>query len=190
MAHLRGIRLVSSNDRKLAEFAEMGLPMDMAVGVDLPEVDGTPDEVIVHKSVAAGAGTLVEDTILFIDGVPVVDVRWRLGELGNAEGASSTFIVSLALNDGESVSVWQGRVDGRIVSPGGVPQDSFGFDAFFVPDGSGGIDLHSLALCGRKHEFSARARAVRSLLERAPDLQFEITEVQPWSGSWQGGRQK
>jgi inosine/xanthosine triphosphate pyrophosphatase family protein len=180
------LRLVSSNQRKLAEFRELGLPMAVAIGQDLPEVDGTPDEVILHKSVAAGAGTLIEDTVLEIDGVPVVDIRWRLGGLDRSEGSRAAFVVSLAMNDGNTVRVWRGRTEGVLRSPETIPPGTFGFDPFFLPDGADGLTLHDLVLQGRKTAFSARARAVTFLLTEPPLTECPLEAVETWTGSWQG----
>ena len=183
---LAGYRLVSSNANKLAEYRALGLPLELAPGVDLPEVDGSPEQVVLHKSKAAGPGTVIEDTVLWIGGAPVVDVRWRLEELAALEGARVTFVVNLALNDGAHVMVWSGRVDGHLRSPESMPADAFGFDPFLIPDGAGGLSLHDLVLCGRKELFSARARAAYALLHEDAELMTALADIVEWTGGWQG----
>lgn len=180
-------RLVTSNLTKLREYGRLGLPMAAEPGLDLPEVDGTPDEVMLHKSAAAGPGTVVEDTVLEIDGQPMVDIRWRLDEIAHLVGSRATFVVSLAANDGETVRVWRGVTDCTLVAPATVPQDAFGFDPFLAPDGAGGLSLHDLQLQGRKDEFSARARAVEALLSGDPVLEVALADIGPWQGGWQSG---
>ena len=51
--------LVSSNPRKLKELARYGLELDLRSGDDLPEVDGTPLEVAIHKAKLAGPGAVM-----------------------------------------------------------------------------------------------------------------------------------
>jgi inosine/xanthosine triphosphate pyrophosphatase family protein len=178
--------LTSNNPGKLAEYRSMGLPLRTAPGPDLPEVDGTPEEIAVHKAVAAGPGTLVEDTVLEVDGQLMIDIRWRLGELGSREGARAVYHVSLCANDGEAIRIYRGRCEGTLLSPAVEPPDAFGFDAFLVPDGSGGLSLYELARLGRRAEFSARARAAEAFM--ADDAAFEVAlgDVEPWTGGWQG----
>lgn len=185
--NLSGLLLLSSNPKKLAEYRDFGLSISISRGDDLPEVDGSPEDVILHKSLAAGPGTLLEDTILEISGKPVIDIRWKVGELDASEGAHATFVVSLALNDGFSIRVWRARIEGTLSSPAEMPQDAFGFDPFFVPHGAEGMTLHELTLIGRKSEFSARALVVQSLLTGNPIMEAEIDDIPPWTGKWQGG---
>ncbi len=82
MLDVSKLSLVTSTKNKLAEYRSFGLDnLAIAEGVDLPEVAGSPDEVIIHKAIAAGEGRIVEDTVLFIDHRPVVDIRWQLDSL-------------------------------------------------------------------------------------------------------------
>lgn len=178
-------RLLSSNPRKLEEYARQGLPLALASGEDLAEVDGTPDEVIIRKSESAGIWTVVEDTVLEIDGRPVVDIRWRVDELAGLDGAAARFSVSLAANNGTEIRMWRGHVDGMLRVPSQVPIDAFGFEAFFVPDGGNGLSLHELDAQGRKDGFSARTRAARALVSQPPALEVTLSELEPWTGPWQ-----
>ncbi len=91
--------LVSSNPRKLKELARYGLELELRSGADLPEVDGTPLEVAIHKAKLAGPGAVVEDTVVIVAGQPWVDIRWNTQALQEHEGAPVTWQVTLAHND-------------------------------------------------------------------------------------------
>jgi inosine/xanthosine triphosphate pyrophosphatase family protein len=179
--------LVSSNQRKRIEFLRFGLELDVRSGADIKEILAEPDDVAIHKAIAAGPGAIVEDTILRIDGVDVVDVRWRLAELGAAadDAPRAEWIVTLAKNDGENVTLHRGVVLGKIIPPENVPDDAFGFDAHFVPDDAEGRSLHELEKLGVKDKFSARKAAVVSLIENRSSKTVRIAEVPPWNGPMQ-----
>ena len=95
------LTFVSSNENKLKEFGDLGLiNLDIETGVDLQEVDGTPDQVIIHKAMAAGADRMVEDSILVVNGETLMDARWRLSEVGNWAGLRGVWEVRLGINTG------------------------------------------------------------------------------------------
>lgn len=177
--------LVSSNRKKLNEIQRFGLDLELRPGLDLPEVSGTPDEVIIHKAIAAGVGAVVEDTILSIDGEPVVDIRWRLHELAERLTLPAEWIVSLGHNDGTHVHLYRGVVTGRLRHPAHPREGAFGFDPYFVPDGQD-QSLDELEQQGRKDLFSARRQAVERLMEKAPHASVALADVPAWQGAYQG----
>lgn len=176
--------LVSSNRKKLAEIARYGLDLDLRPIEDLPEIDGTPDQVAIHKALAAGTGAIVEDTILFVAGHPWVDVRWTLDKVQAHAGDLSVWRTTLAHNDGQSIRLYVGEVPGRLVAAQQVRPDAFGFDPWFCPDGYD-LSLDELEQAGRKDEVSARRRAVQALLAKQPTLVVPIDQVPTWEGGWQ-----
>ena len=181
--YLSSFTLMTSNAEKLAEFARFGIAgLSFAEGPDIEEVDGTPDEVVVHKSIASGAMTIVEDSIVLIEGRPMVDIRWKLDELAHLVGMSIDFEVRLGVNDGTAVCVFLGRTSGRIVMPRG--RDGFGFDPFFEVDDLG-LTLAELASDGMKDASSPRFAAVRQLLCWQPEFTTSIAEVPVWRGPMQ-----
>lgn len=179
--------LVSSNAKKLAEIKRYGLNLELRPGLDLPEIEGTPDEVITHKAIAAGVGAVVEDTILTIQGVPVIDIRWRLEELSDLTGVPAQWIVSLGHNDGESVHLYRGTVDGLLACPNAlrVREGSFGFDPYFIPEGQT-QSLDDFEVMGQKDRFSARRLAVDQLLNHMPVASFSLRDIPAWTGAYQG----
>ena len=176
--------LATSNVRKLREFQRFGLQVSMAMGVDLPEVDGSPDDVIIHKALAAGVDRIVEDTILEVRGEAMVDIRWRLDEVLALDGAPARWITSLGYNNGRSVRVYRGIVRGHITARGPAPSEAFGFDPFFVPEGSD-QSLYMLERLGRKDEYSARKLACDAMQRDRAVLVRPIAQIPAWTGAWQ-----
>lgn len=177
--------LVSSNRRKLAEIEEFGLALDLKAGLDLPEVAGTPDEVACYKALAAGPGAVVEDTILVIDGEPVVDIRWRLAELNERHDLAAEWMVSLGHHAEHEIRLYRGVLTGRLQVPSAPPPpDAFGFDPYFVPEGET-RSLHELAALGLKAHYSARRLAVEHLLRGQPDRVWTVASLPPWTGAYQ-----
>lgn len=181
---LSDFTLVTGNEDKIREFSRFGLAsLSFAKGEDIDEVDGTPDEVIVYKAIEAGAMRIVEDSVVLIDGEPMVDIRWKLAELDGLIGKRIDFEVRLGANDGTSVHVFKGRTSGRIVEPRG--DGGFGFDMFFEVDGTG-MTLAELASLGLKDSDSPRLAAVKQLLSWNADFSAEIGSVPSWKGPMQG----
>ena len=63
---LTDLKIVTSNPKKLKEYNDFGLDITAEVGKDLPEVDGSIDDVIIYKSLDAGINKIVEDTVLWV----------------------------------------------------------------------------------------------------------------------------
>jgi inosine/xanthosine triphosphate pyrophosphatase family protein len=184
MPDLADFTLLTSNADKISEFSSFGLAnLTSAKGQDIEEVDGTPDEVIVYKAIAAGAMCIVEDSVVLIDGEPMVDIRWRRSELGAFVGKAIDFDVRLGVNDGSSIHVFKGTVRGRIVEPRG--EGGFGFDPFLEVDGTG-MTLVELESNGLKDANNPRLTAVKQLLAWEVDFSTKLTSVPAWRGPMQG----
>lgn len=177
--------LVSSNPKKLAEYANYGLKLKLMTGDDLPEVCGTPDEIALYKAVSAGEGAVIEDTILVINGRPEIDIKWTLDIL-RQKIAKAEWVVTLAHHAGNEVRLYRGVVAGDI-RPGPVPPEGFfGFDPWFVPTGQD-LTVHDMTKMGRKGEFSPRRLAAELLSSGQPSRVVLINEIPPWKGEWQSG---
>lgn len=173
--------IVTSNPKKLKEYNDFGLNVKAKTGKDLPEVDSNIDDVIVYKSLDAGVGTIVEDTVLIVDGVEVVDIRWRIKEM-NEKNSFATWVVSLGVNDGKQIKVYRGFIDGKLVKKDDIT--GFGFDEYFVPDGTD-LTLGELDRIGKKPEFSARKIAVENLLKNNICFEVDIYKIDTWKGGYQ-----
>ncbi len=81
------IKLVTSNQQKLKEFQRYLPSLTVDKGLDLPEVNGTKEEVAIYKALHAGTDHMVEDTILIVDGQEIVDIRFKMDELSSSQNA-------------------------------------------------------------------------------------------------------
>lgn len=145
--------------------------------VDLPEIEGTPVEVVANKAAAAGEGVLIEDTSLDIEGQEVgVNVRWLLDNLDSMAGSKCVWRVLMGIMEGESVKVYRGEVQGTIVPPRG--EGGFGFDPVVQPDGSD----KTLAEA-KPDEVSARYLALQNVIANKIDV--ETPPIREWPGKWQ-----
>lgn len=180
------IYLVTSNKNKLKEFERFGLSdIKIDKGQDLEEVDSTPLNVIIYKSVAAGPFRAVEDTSLHIEGEDVgVNIRWLMDNLDTYEGKSATWEVLIGYNDSSSISVFRGIIEGTITSKVNAEEQGFGFDQYFIPKGQNKT-LHQLEKEGLKDDFSARKLAVKNLKESNFIEKLDIENIPAWTGKMQ-----
>jgi inosine/xanthosine triphosphate pyrophosphatase family protein len=179
---VRNFKFVSSNPRKIREFAALkNFGIEVEEGCDLSEVMGTPDEVIIYKSIAAGAKRIVEDSILIVGDETIVDARFRVGDVGNWAGKYGAWEVRIGVNIGEQVVVYRGVVEGVYGSACGEGED---YDPYFhIP--TEGKSLAQLNAEGRKQEFSARDRAIRALVANDVFRRYDIAKVPEWIGEYQ-----
>lgn len=181
------IKLVTSNEFKLKEFRRFGLDLRIEKGLDLKEVDGTSEEVVIYKALEAGEGKLVEDTILMIDGKEVVDIRNKIDEMAEFEESDAQWIVSLALLQDGKVHIASASVKGVIRASLINPVDSFGFDAYFQPnDSKDNLSLYQLELAGEKDSYSARKKAIESFINQSDSFKtIDKNDVPLWTGAYQ-----
>lgn len=172
--------IVTSNKKKLKEYNDFGLDIKAEPGLDLPEVDSNIDDVIVYKSLAAGENKIVEDTILEVDGVEIVDIRWKIKEMNM--NSPARWIVSLGLNDGNKITIYRGVIDGQLVKTDDIT--GFGFDEYFIPNGSP-YTLGQLDKQGNKALFSARKIACENLLNNNVEFSVDINNISEWVGGFQ-----
>jgi inosine/xanthosine triphosphate pyrophosphatase family protein len=176
--------LVSSNLTKIAEFKNyLGDTLQIQSGKDLPEVLGTIDEVITYKSLDAGDGYIVEDTILIINGEEVVDIRWKIDSL--QEGDEATWITSLGYNKNGVITVYRGYQKGVLTKSHGT--DGFAFDPYFIPIeliGSSN-ELTLTELGENKSKYSSRVFALQNLSHNFESFKIEIKDIPIWTGNYQ-----
>ena len=161
MSTRKTITFVTGNAKKLEEvIAILGskFPHDViSQKIDLPEYQGTPQEIAVEKCREAAkilnGPVMVEDTCLCFNamgGLPGPYIKWFLSEL-KPEGlhkmltawddktayAMCIFAYADGTKNEESglfnIQLFEGRTPGQIVEPRG-PRD-FGWDPCFQPDG-------------------------------------------------------
>lgn len=180
------LKLISSNDNKLNEFRRLSTQeFCIEKGVDLAEVDADDVTVAIYKSKDAGENTIIEDTILIVDGEPVVDIKFKLSELNEiGESKPAQWKTTLAVNADGYIRLYDGVVKG-IVVPAAIPKDAFGFDANFIPDGEC-VSLYELEMQGNKDLHSARKIALEALDSGTHSHEVLLSDVPDWNGHYQG----
>ncbi len=177
--------LTTSNKNKIAEFKSiLGDKLTIKKGKDIKEVNGSVDEVIIYKSLDSGLNSIVEDTILEVDGKEVVDIRYCI-EKYSKSSVKANWIVSLAINTGTEIKVYRGTIQGKLIKTDIIPDDSFGFDSYFVPKGTTKT-LYELNKIGEKDNFSARKIALLNLLDDKTIFIKQIADIKKWTSSYQG----
>eukprot|EP00038_Savillea_parva_P008592 m.177956 g.177956 ORF g.177956 m.177956 type:complete len:293 (-) comp14451_c0_seq1:274-1152(-) len=150
------ITFVTGNAKKLEEvrdiFAAASVPFELVnKKLDLPELQGEPEEVSIEKCklavAAVGGPVMVEDTSLCynaLGGLPGVYIKWFLDKLGHEglnkllagyedKSAYAQCVFSFCAGPNQPVRTYVGRTPGKIV-PARGPLD-FGWDPVFQPDG-------------------------------------------------------
>lgn len=170
--------ILTSNSHKLQEYKEFGI--EARLGIDIREVLGTIDEVIIYKILECEPFVIVEDTVLKVEDKEIVDIKFKLKEIKQHSKAS--WITSLGYHDNVNLYVYRGVVEGRIVTP--VIEHETSFEPCFVPSGAD-VTLYELKKEGRKNNFSARRIALEAYRNRKPVLCKKILDIPSWVGEYQ-----
>ncbi len=169
--------IVSSNKNKLKEFKEFIPYLNSKEGVDLPEVDSDYITVAKYKALSVSPGSIIDDSILFVNGVEVVDIKWKKHTL--KEGDEATWITTLGYNNGTHILLYKGVTDGYITRLHEDP-DAFSFSDVFVPLGETKT-LHQL----NNKTYNARYRAIQDFEMHKHTIRYEISNIKPWTGDFQ-----
>jgi inosine/xanthosine triphosphate pyrophosphatase family protein len=173
-------KLNTSNQGKFLEFQKFFAKYSIeliSTHEDLKEIEADPITVVTHKASQLEEETLIEDTILEVEGYLMgVNVKWLLNHLNELVGRKAVWSVYLAYRKGDTVNIYNGNVVGQIVKPIGV--GGFGFDPFFQPIGT------TETLAQSKPDYcNARALAVEALIN---DDKFSCEQaIYNWDGPWQ-----
>lgn len=181
------LSLVTSNVNKLNEYRQMKIEgLTVRPGLDLKEVDADAKTVITYKAFSAGAGMIVEDTSLFIDGADVgTNIRWNMDRLDEFIGRKALFEVWIGVNLGKAILLFRGQLQGEICTAPATSEPVFDFDNNFMPNGERRT-LHQLAIVGEKHKYSPRKHAIYKMRDGAFDDIVEVSAIKEWIGSYQG----
>jgi len=176
------ITFVTGNAKKLEEFvAILGNNFPHKViskDVDLPEYQGSPEEVVREKCAEAArriqGPVIVEDTCLCFNalgGLPGPYIKWFLKNLGpdglprliadwDDKAGAALCMFGYSEGNGEEVKVFEGRTEGTIVSPPRGPRN-FGWDPIFQPDGY--TQTYAELDSAIKNSISHRGKALNKL---------------------------
>ena len=135
------IVIATSNESKLNEIKRIIPSIEsLPFAKDIEEVDGTIDEVILHKAkdakqqnfIQSGTSIIVEDTIIrnLDTNKDITDIKWTVDSL--KEGTNVEWITSLALNDGINIYIFRGNQRGVVTRERG--DEGFAFDPYFIPE--------------------------------------------------------
>ncbi|MFL6475995.1 MAG: XTP/dITP diphosphatase [Nitrososphaera sp.] len=171
---------VSANQNKFLEIQSILSTQNISINflhIQLVEIQSDSlDEIANEKAKAAFAKirspVLVEDDGLFIDslgGFPgqyssfvfrTIGNEGILKLLGGSTNRSACFRSLIAFCNGRTVSISDGRVNGRISER--ITEGGWGYDPIFIPDD---IDLSFAELKKSKNEYSHRKRALEKFVE-------------------------
>lgn len=180
MKAIASLVFVTGSSRKLREAREILAPIEIATqALDLPEPQGTPEEIAAEKARLAfkqlKVPLFVEDTSLHITalgGLPGPYVKHFLETIGNEgiakmlsafrdKSAVSRTTIAYCLADGV-VRVVKGEARGRIVEPRGTSNfGTFGFDPIFQPEGK--RRTYAEMAPEEKNAISQRRKALEAL---------------------------
>jgi len=177
----RPITFVTGNKKKLEEFLSiLGATFPREVinnGLDLPEFQGTPQEVATEKCREAAktikGPVFVEDTSLCFNalgGLPGPYIKWFLKNLGpdglpriladfEDKTGYALCIFAYSAGEGEEVVLFEGKTEGEIVKPRG--KRDFGWDPIFLPTGF--TQTYAELDAETKNSISHRGRALEKL---------------------------
>lgn len=177
-------KIISSNQDKINEYKRFGIQnLDIVSGRDIKEVNGTSEEVAIHKALDAGDGFIIEDAILIIGGVEIVDIKYQLANLTAFIGKQAIFKVTLGIKDESIIKTYTSELIGSIQDlPKAV--DNFGFDYCFVPKGSL-KSLYELNKLGLKDNFSPRRNAIHKLIQDDFNNSYNVKDIKKWKGNYQ-----
>lgn len=196
------ITFVTGNAKKLEEVRAIlaaggsDLPEVVSRKIDLPELQGEPDEISAEKCRLAaretGGPVMVEDTCLCFNalgGLPGPYIKWFLEKTGHAglnnilaaysdKSAYAQCIFSFTPGPDCEPITFDGRTPGKIVPARG--DNAFGWDPVFEPDESGGKTYAEMDK-DAKNQISHRRRALDKLTtylrENADNVARQIDEV-------------
>jgi non-canonical purine NTP pyrophosphatase (RdgB/HAM1 family) len=195
------LHFITSNPHKAAEVEHLLGATIIRIDLDLPEIQAASLEAVTRAKLDAGRAlaphpVAVEDVSLELDalgGFPGPYIRWLLALAGGdglaamvrglpSNAATARCIV--AVWDGEAVRLAEGSVAGHILAePRGGRE--FGWDAWFLPDGSS--RTYGEMATDEKREISHRALAWRRMSELLSSQPSVHLAVVPRSAHLAGG---
>ncbi|GFS22466.1 inosine triphosphate pyrophosphatase [Elysia marginata] len=178
----RPLILVTGNKNKLKEFLHIAgedFPHKVEIqDFDLPEYQGTPEEIVRAKCELARqqvkGPVIVEDVSLCFNalgGMPGQYVKWFLKSIGpsglhrmlhgfeDKSGYAQCLFGYSSGEEGSKVHLFDGRCPGKIVEPRGSTE--FGWDPIFEPDGYD--QTYAEMTPELKNSISHRSRAIAAL---------------------------
>lgn len=168
------MKLVTSNPGKRTDWRHLWPDIEM-VAIDLPEIQGSHEEIAKAKAKAAyeqlKTPVIVDDCSLRIHrfgGLPGPYVKWFLANnsyqqiMNLAGGNNAVAECMLVFYDGKEFVTSIGRCEGSIAAEADPNQPGFGFEVVFEQTGLG-CTLAKMTP-NDKYAISHRAKAIRKLI--------------------------
>ncbi|EMR61481.1 putative inosine triphosphate pyrophosphatase protein [Eutypa lata UCREL1] len=174
------LNFITGNANKLAEVKAILEPAGIEVrnqALDLPEIQGTLEEVTIEKCKAAAdivkGPVIVEDTCLCfnaLNGLPGPYIKWFMKSIGH-EGLNNLLVAyedksaqavatfGFSKGPGHETILFQGKTDGKIVPARGPA--FFGWDPIFEYNGQTYAEMDKV----EKNKISHRFKALEKLRE-------------------------
>lgn len=181
---LQKIKMLTSNVFKTAEYKAMGLTV---IHGDIDEVLGTPEEVSIHKALAVDEYVVVEDTIVYIDGEPIVDWKYTFADHA-VDKKPFVWHVNLSYHDNKHVFVFNGTIDCVFVLPDGRIPTSPHFDDYSALDKFANYApglLEDVKKTTAWAGIDPRAKALYQLTWNNSVVKVPVHLVQEWTGDYQ-----
>lgn len=175
------IQVLTSNLYKKAEYQALGLRV---IDGDVREVQGTPDEVILHKVMSVDPYTVVEDTITVIDNIPIVDWKYTFADYAQ-DGKDFVWQVRLAYRDEDKIYVFNGQCSCKFYLPDESVPTTPHFDSYTKIPAFSDLTLEELKKTDNWGGIDPRARALYELTWHSPTLTVPISMMKPWDGEYQ-----
>ncbi|PLN84889.1 inosine triphosphate pyrophosphatase [Aspergillus taichungensis] len=181
---MHSVLFVTGNANKLAEVTSIldsALTQVRNAALDIPEIQGTLEEIARDKCRRAAemvqGPVLVEDSALeftAMNGLPGPYIKHFFEALGNDgliklidpfedKSAAAVCTFAYAEGPGEEPVVFQGRLEGRIVSPRGPP--GFGWQPIFEIGGETLAEMTREKKNGMSHRYQALGKLQQWLRE-------------------------
>lgn len=175
---MKEIIFITGNEDKFREFGELVKNAKLIrEDIDLPELQGTPEEIVKEKSRLAcniiKKPCFVDDTSLCFNswgGLPGPYIKHFLEYMGpdnlsntlikSSKDLSAKAITSIGYCEpGKEPICIQGITEGKISTPKGNKNFKKGWDSIFIPNGSKKTNAEMES--SEKHIYSQRTKAIR-----------------------------
>ena len=193
------LTFVTGNAKKVEELKNiLGNSFPFELGnfkLDLPELQGEPEEVAVEKAKLAAkelnGPVLIEDTSLCFNalgGLPGVYIKWFFEKIGNEglykllegfddKSAYAQCIFTFCAGPNSEPITFVGRTNGKIVKPRGP--EGFGWDPVFEPDGYDKTfaELDKETKNKISHRFNSLMKVKKHFEDNYSEIDSEINKV-------------
>jgi inosine triphosphate pyrophosphatase len=192
------LTFITGNAKKLEEVRQIlrdDFPFDLvAKKVDLPELQGADPKDIAREKCRLAAQQVdgpcfIEDTCLSftaLNGMPGPYIKWFLEKCGHdglnrmldgfadKSATASTIIAFTMGNDDDTIHVFEGQTQGKIVHPRGSLD--FGWDPIFEPNESDGKTYAEMEKSA-KNVISHRGRSLSKFIQYISDISNHLTKM-------------